>query len=303
MTFARLVGSNVEQVPQECAELLQSADFSFTELDREGRDQCLLIILKRIFDYNIPPSGEKRQSQWEAGWRENLVAFRDHPSDFESLTPKYYRTTPAVRFSGRLVKPRSPIFEHNLFRLIRSFVTNTFLVNQPIAAIYEFGCGPCHNLAYLAGKMPNLPIVGLDWATSSQEIAKLLQVHHFNNVQGRHFDFFHPDHGSNLLPGSAVVTFGAFEQLGEGFKPMLDYLLKQEPAIVVNIEPVNEFYDPSGLLDYLGLAYHRKRNYLSGYYTTLSSLLAAGTIKTLHAHRVPVGGLFHEGWNILAWTA
>lgn len=299
--FAEIVGCNVTELPLECLTLLNTADFSFEELPEFARDECILAVLKRILADDLPASGNERQGQWEAGWTENLKALEGDPQSLAALTPKYYRRSLGLRFCGRFVRPRSQTFEYDFFRLIRAFVTEKFLNDVAVERVYEFGCGPCQNLAYFAERFPARSIIGCDWARASQQIAALLEKHHYRNVHGTYVDFFNPKDTLTLLPGSAVITFGAFEQLGDKFRTVLNFLIDQAPLIVVNVEPVDEFYDPDTLMDYLALTYHRKRRYLHGYKAALVDVHELGRIRELYARRIPVGGLYHEGWNILAW--
>jgi hypothetical protein len=68
----------------------------------------------------------------------------------------------------------------------------------------------------------------------------------------------------------------------------------------VNYEPIDEFYDPENLWDYLALKYSRKRGYLSGYLTSLQRLADAGRIEILEAIRPYLGGVYHEA-SLIAW--
>jgi hypothetical protein len=77
-------------------------------------------------------------------------------------------------------------------------------------------------------------------------------------------------------------------------------MLAARPSVVVQYEPVLEFYDPDNLYDALALRYCRQRNYLEGYYPALQRLQDEGRIEILAARRPELGGTLHEA-SVLVW--
>src|SRR5262245_64407208 len=130
-----------------------------------------------------------------------------------------------MRLDGRYVLPASGRFETDVLAVLRTWVGAAFLA--PSAEVYEFGCGPCHNLAALAQCYPEKKFHGLDWAQASQRIADAAASTLGLNIDGAPFDMFAPDRDVRLASGAAVLTFGAMEQLGEKCEPFLGYLLQQ----------------------------------------------------------------------------
>jgi hypothetical protein len=103
-----------------------------------------------------------------------------------------------------------------------------------------------------------------------------------------------------LKPNSAVITIHSLEQLGQSYDKLLSFIMAAKPRIVVNYEPILEFYDEDNLLDYLALLYSSKRNYLSGYLTALRELEKQNKIEILQAYRPYLGGIIHEA-SLIVW--
>lgn len=100
--------------------------------------------------------------------------------------------------------------------------------------------------------------------------------------------------------GSAIVTIHAFEQLGTNFAGILDFIIKSRPQIVVQYEPVLEYYSENNLYDFLALKYCRKRNYLENYLTALKQLEQQKRIEIIADYRPFLGGVLHES-SLIAW--
>ncbi len=121
------------------------------------------------------------------------------------------------------------------------------------------------------------------------------------DIAGRHFDFFQPDRALTLPGDSGVLTMAALEQVGARHAPFLEYLLRANPRICVNMEPLAELYDTAKLADDLALRYHRKRGYLDGFLTALRELAAKRRIEILDVRRFFFGSLYHEAYSYVAW--
>lgn len=297
--FAALFGIGVEELDECSVELIESLDFRYRKLSRNERDQIVLQIIKELYCEEITVSGEDRKQDWEKGWRENLQAFTKSGYDLDSLIPRYFKKYVPVRLNGDYVMPIGVDFVLNCTKVFRSWLFRKYL--KDVESLYEFGCGPGSHLAYLAGLYPDKKLYGLDWAQSSQEILEHLANQFCWSIKGIHFDFFQPDLDFHLAQNSAVLTFGALEQVGDRFETFLQYILYQKPTLCINVECINEFYQQNNLPDFLALQYHRRRNYLSDFLTRLRQLESEQRVKILKAHHQPFGNIYNDTHSYIIW--
>ncbi len=296
---AVLFGTTKEDVDRYCGNLIHSRDFSYERITGKQRDQILLQVIQKILDPGLVRSGEERQPDWEVGWRENLNEFLASHYDLARLIPKYFRKSVPARLNLEYIMPVSPDFVFSYTHLYRTWIFKKYLNDAD--KIYEFGCGPAYHLAYLAQLFPDKKIFGLDWALSSQEIIRHLSKHFGWNIKGRQFDFFKPDPRFVLEGKSAVLTFGALEQVGSKHGPFIDYLLNNKPEICINVECLHELYPKDKLLSYLALRYHEKRNYLWGYLTQLQKLERDNRIEIVKYHYHKFGNLYDDALSYVIW--
>ncbi|KAA0677909.1 class I SAM-dependent methyltransferase [Azospirillum brasilense] len=297
--LAELFGGSPDEVSRWCAPFLDAFDFRYTELAGAERDAMLLEAVKRLEPNAVSVAGQGRKPDWEAGWSENLTEFLAGGHQLDALVPKYIRPNEVVRLFGQYARPRAPHFIRNYTKTYRAWLAQRFFADA--AAIYEFGCGPGSHVAYFAETFPEKPVVGLDWAAASVNIMEAIAGHYGWKVSGHRFDFFAPDHGIRLPEGTAVLTFGALEQVGTNHGPFLDYLLANKPLRCVHVEGINELYDEENLLDRLALRYHQQRNYLSNLLTRLQELEKAGRVVIESVHRQRFGTRFNDTFSHVVW--
>ena len=297
--FAELFGIAVEQMPERARQAVRDYGFGYEILTGAARDAVILRILQNL-DADMSMAGPGRLDRWESGWSENLREFQDAGYDVRRLLPKYYLSgnNAVLRLHGEYVLPTAGDFEVRFLKVMREILAGRYLTS--VGAIYEFGCGPAHNLVAFGEILPGKKLVGLDWAPSSQAIIDVLRERCGLNVEGRRFDFFNPDPDLKLPANTAVVTFGGLEQTGHRSQAFLDYLLAQGPAIVVHVEPIYELYDLQHLPDFLAAAYSRKRGYLRGFLTALREQEQAGVL-CLEPPRKLLGSMCHDGWTLVVW--
>jgi hypothetical protein len=295
--IAEHLGVIPSDLPKEVKAVIASSDFRHTPLEGKERDALLLKALQEL-DRDLAVAGAHRHARWEAGWSENLEAFRASGFDLAALVPKFVRKGEPVRMLGEYIQPHSPDFDIDYIRLLVIWAYARFF--QEATEIHEFGCGTAQNLVPAARLFPGRPLFGYDWAKASRDIISEMRRHHGFTIEGHVFDMFHPDPSHRLNPGAGVITIGSLEQLGEGFGPFLDYVLAQAPAIVVNFDCFNELYDPNHLPDVLAERYDRKRGYLYGWITRLDALAKQGKIEILDRKRT-YGNTFHDGHSYVAW--
>lgn len=296
--FATLLGVRPEALPAACREIIHAADFEHEVLVGSARDAIVLGVL-RALEGDLSVAGPARIEAWENGWGDVLARFEASGCRPEELWPHYLRPERRiVRLEGEYVLPTVGTFEADFVRVMQAWFSETFLGD--VASVYEFGCGPGHNLVAFAQRRPERSCTGLDWATASQRVLAKVSGALGLDIAGRQFDMLHPDTSFRLVPGAGVVTFGALEQLGTSFGPFLKYLRAANPAVCVHLEPVHELYDPASLFDFMAARYAERRGYLRGYLTELRALEQRGQVEILHVKK-HLGSLYHDGWVSLAW--
>lgn len=295
--FADLFGE-VGALPASCMEMIRSGDFRHRPLDPDEREATILSVLDRIDAGEFSEAGPDRIGRWEAGWAENLATLRAG-GGADALVPRYIRSGLPVRLRGRYVMPANPEFELRWYEVFLEWLFRTYITEG--RPVYEFGCGSGINLARLAGMHPGGRYVGCDWATSSKEIVDELGRRNGWDMEGRIFDFFHPDASMGIEAGAVVLTIGALEQTGTMWGPFLDHLLRFRPALCVHVEPVVEWYGAPSLEDYAARRFHRARRYWEGFPAALAGLADAGRAEIVRMRRSWFGSLLIEGYSQIVW--
>ena len=244
------------------------------------------------------------KGKWEKGWGENLVSFRKTHKE-ESLIPKYYHPSQVLRYKDFYIQPMYENFEFYFLKVFRAFIFTFF---KKYKRVYEFGCGTGFNLVALFKMYPKIELHGLDWSESSIELLKEINktfyktywgTRRYINIKPDLFDMFNPKE-MDIPDGSAVLTWGSLEQIGDKFEPFLQFLL-QKKVFVVNIEPLVELYDPDNPMDAYSIEYMKKRGYLNGYLDRLKQLEKEGKIKIERIQRLHFGNMNYEGWSYVTW--
>lgn len=281
-------------------DLIRKFDLTYRLAGREELEEYVLNFLKLGEKNELFRSKEENHLAFERGWAENLEELKaSSPEGYESaLKPKYYRGSKFFRYDNNLVVTENLHLEYELFVIARLCLFYAYL--QHVETICEVGCGSCANLLLLSNVLPKATLMGLDWTLASCEIARELGKRLSKPISGHVFDMFTPDFSFEIPEGSAIISIHAFEQLGQVFEPVLEYLLRAKPSIVLQYEPVLEFYDDNKLLDNLALSYCCRRAYLQGYYSRLRQMESDGKIRIIAAYRPYLGGVLHES-SVLVW--
>lgn len=293
--FQEIVGLTLNE---ELRDIFAQSNFSHQVLNESERTKVLAEV-REVLQGELKLSGKHRKQEWELGWHENYLRLQEL-SNADALVPGYFGKYPLLRWKQNWIKPQSKEMESNFLRLmIKSLAIKYF---EGVQSVYEFGCGTGHNLIDISKSLPGKVYCGLDWATSSQEILrKVSQQLPELNLGWRNFDFFDPDDSFKLSSNSGVITVAALEQVGSDHKEFVQFLLRNRPSIVINIEPISELLDPSNVLDAISINYFKKRNYLDGYLTYLQKLESVGNVRIYEAKRSFFGSLFIEGYSVIAW--
>jgi len=298
--FCGLFGAEPESFTEEQVKTITTKDcFRVSELGQVETERVIIDVLKKINSPELTVAGDGgSNSRWERGWAENLADF-DPSKGFETLRPKYVRSSQPVRLYQRFVMPENPDFEYEWYKIFLEYLARQYMGESD--TVYEFGCGSGFNVAFLSQLFRNEKKVwGLDWAKSSVKIIDKMTEAGYN-VEGRLFNFFEPDESFKLEEGAVVLTVGALEQTGSRYVSFLNYLLGQPINLCINIEPIVEWYDQNRLVDYLAVLFHERRKYMSGFPEALGGLANKGEISLVKQKRSYLGSLYIEGYSQNIW--
>mgnify|MGYP003117649613 FL=1 len=298
-TLAQSFGTTVDDITDECHDLLHNMDSRYHLVSGIEREKLIADILHRIDDDRQIIGAPERTDKWFKGWKENLDDLRNSDYDLGSLMPKFIRKNQPIRFMGDYIIPSESHFEHVYFNIFRAWLFEKYFSKYD--TIYDVGCGSSYNLIELCRRFPDKKVYGFDFVQSSVDIVNDLSKHHGFNTEGRLFNMIEPDFDVQLNDNSVFFTSGAIEQIASKFDNLIDFLLKKKPDLVVHVEPTYEVYDQSLLFDYLAAKFHRKRGYTMGYLPALQKLEAEGKIEIIKIKRLNFGSLFMEGFTNIIW--
>ncbi len=251
----------------------------------------------------LPVSGPERESQWEAGWGQNLTSFSES-KDLADLIPKYFQKYEFVRIKGEFVRPGTPLMELKMLRIIQAHLIEKHVLGENLENLIEIGCGTGHNLVHINSLFPEIKLTGLDWVSTSQAcIESINRTQSLSQEIGSaKFDFFNPKfEGATDWKGTAVATFAALEQTGTKFSAFIEWLLKMSPSKVIHVEPERSLLNSDLLADQLSLNYMESRGYLSGLLDYLVDLENQGKIEIIEAKRSNMGSYILDGYSIIVW--
>ncbi len=231
--FAEIFDESVYNIPK-ISEVIKNYDFRYRILSENEKEKVMIEIIDILLSNNLKVSGSHRKNDWENGWNENLVEYSSS-NNIDSLIPKYVKKNAIVRFKDNYILPCDSNFETNFVKILRYYLFSKYF--KDTLNIYEFGCGTGINLIALNELFPEKKIYGLDWSESSckiiNELSKKLNI---KNLRGALFDMFSENSNYNLNKDSCVFTIGSMEQLGTNYHNFLDFLLREKPDVIINIE-------------------------------------------------------------------
>ena len=91
------------------------------------------------------------------------------------------------------------------------------------------------------------------------------------------------------------------DEMVENFKPFVNFVIKNSPAIVIDINHIKELYNPDILFDHLALKFEQRKGYLDGYLTYLQKLESQNKVKILKVHYSRFGILDNDGFSYIIW--
>lgn len=297
--FAACFGVSPANLPAQCLERINQADFSFRRVQGRERDRVILDVLKRLHADVQKIGAPERRDTWERGWREALNEYVDSSHSPSKLVPKFIRPNQPVRLNQDYVIPSDQNMELSFVEVLREWMFREFFAEA--SEVHEFGCGTGFNLVTLAGIYPDKQLYGSDFVPASVELVNRIAQHKRLNLSARLFDMITPPEDYGLNPGAAVYTFGALEQLASKYERFLAFLLARKPAICLHVEPTVELYDDNNIVDYLAIRFHRQRGYTEGFLPRLRTLAAQKKVELLTARRMNFGSMMMEGYNLIVW--
>lgn len=297
--FAKSFDTDAEKFSNELNEIIQNLNFNYRIPTLEENESLILELLKKINSDKQIIGAKERDDVWFKGWDENLQMYRNSGFDESSLTPKFVRPGNPVRLNKKFVFPEDDNFELNYIEVYRQWFIENYFNN--VENVYEFGCGTGFNLLHVNRVFSEKKLFGSDFVQSSVDLVNEIALRKDIGLKGDLFDMLKPNYDYEILPNSAIYTFGALEQLASNLDPILEYFISQEPVLCVHTEPAIELYEDDSLIDYLGRSFQGKRGYSSGLISKLQNLEDEGKIEILKIRRLYFGSYFMEGYNHLAW--
>ena len=262
--------------------------------------------LRDLFEQEIAndfvKSSDRGVEIWEYGWSEIVEKIRK--SDESELTnvlkPQYYKYS-TILYNDTFLKCDNSSTEFKLY--IALFFDLAFRYFKDCNTIIDLGCGTCHNLTLLGEQGFNAELVASDWASATGVIAEEISKKKRFDIKFFQLDLKNAeDINNHYLKGNfGVSTCLSLEQIGEDFEQYIELMLKTNPRVVINIEPIFEFYNQSSINEKFASSYHLKRGYLYGYYNRLKQLQNDGKILILDERKTPFGSHFHYPYSVLVW--
>lgn len=287
------------EIDDRIDKILTDFNLLYRNLSVDEKIEYFNHIQKVLYSDNIVKSGEHRITEWDNGWNENLQLFKN-TKDINSLIPKYHSKYKIVRWINDIIYTMTDNFDYKIHICFVDAILQHYI--KDCQKVVEFGCGPAYHLIRLNKLNPDLKLVGCDWAKSSQEI--ITEINNTSNIdiKSYNFDFFKPNYDVDLN-GAAIYTVAALEQIGDNFKPFVDYIFEKQPNICIHLEPIDELLDDGkhNILNELSIKYFRKRNYLNGFLPYLEDLERNGKIEILKKQRIFSGSYFIEGHSLIVW--
>jgi hypothetical protein len=288
------------KISDQCKNMIDKFDLTYQELNEQERDQSILNIINVLYKENLVKVGEHRLESWEKGWSENFELLKQG-TDVINLIPKYFGKYNIFRWKEKLIKGNSKYLDYYQLIILVDAILHEY-VGDKYDNLLEFGCGPAYHLLRFGNFNPNINLIGLDWTVASQNIIEEINKLNINTkITGNNFNYFNPDYNTNIPENSAIFTCNSLEQIGENYKPFIDFLLSKKPDLCINFEPMSELLDEENLLDKLSILYSEKRNYLKGYLSYLEQLEKEGKIEIILKKRLYGGTLHLEGYPVVIW--
>jgi hypothetical protein len=286
------------KLPKKLIEEIKNYKLNYKNISERKNESLINKIVNILLEKKFIFAGYKYKPLWEKGWGENFLNLKKNFSK-QALVPGYSDKFKYGRIGSKLIETCTKNFSQKILHLTLLFCYEKFL--KKYNHIVDFGCGTGHTILYLNKFDNKKNFFGLDWSKSSQKIFRILNKK-FSNIKGSNFDFFNPKINFNLEKNNwAAYTTHSMEQIGNKYKKFYNFLKKKKPGVIVNIEPIPEILNSSGLLDNLSIYYMKKRKYLNGYLNFLSKEEKKKKIKIIFKRKSYFGSFLIYEHSIIIW--
>ena len=242
---------------------------------------------------------KKLEVDWQDDWFNVLHNLQTNDDNVKSIIrPKWFRESAFVNIQNCLSLTKTPYVDWEYQLITRQMLFYTHL--KDIENICEFGSGSGTNFYLINEILQDKSFILSDISvTSLKIIEELKRKLNRNNLTYSNIDI-EQDIDLQLPDNTAVITTSVLEQIGDNYKNFINFILKEKPQIVINVEPIVELLHSKDGFDNVMNLYCEKRKYLAGYLTELEKLEKQKKIKIIMKKRTMVSGTFIEN-SVLIW--
>ena len=254
---------------------------------------------KEYYELCLEMLNKKLEVDWQDDWFSVLQNLQTNNDNVKSIIrPKWFRESAFVNIQNCLSLTETPYVDWEYQLITRQMLFYTHL--KDIENICEFGSGSGTNFYLINEILQNKNFILSDISvTSLKIIEELKRKLNRNNLTYSNIDI-EQDIDLQLPDNTAVITTSVLEQIGDNYKNFINFILKEKPQIVINVEPIVELLDSKNGFDNVMNLYCEKRKYLAGYLTELEKLEKQKKIKIIMKKRTMVSGTFIEN-SVLIW--
>tara|TARA_R100000664_G_scaffold8581_1_gene14107 strand:- start:9793 stop:10701 length:909 start_codon:yes stop_codon:yes gene_type:complete len=263
----------------------------YNELNSEQYNEYYELCLEML--------NKKLEVDWQDDWFSVLQNLRTNNDNVKSIIrPKWFRKNAFVNIQNCLSLTETPYLDWEYQLITRQMLFYTHL--KDIDNICEFGSGSGTNFYLINQILQDKNFILSDISvTSLKIIQELKRKLNRNNLTYSNIDI-EQDIDLELPDNTAVITTSVLEQIGDNYNNFINFILKEKPQIVINVEPIVELLDSKNGFDNVMNLYCEKRKYLTGYLTELEKLEKQKKIKIIMKKRTMVSGTFIEN-SVLIW--
>ena len=263
----------------------------YNELNSEQYNEYYELCLEML--------NKKLEVDWQDDWFSVLQNLRTNNDNVKSIIrPKWFRKNAFVNIQNCLSLTETPYVDWEYQLITRQMLFYTHL--KDIDNICEFGSGSGTNFYLINQILQDKNFILSDISvTSLKIIQELKRKLNRNNLTYNNIDI-EQDIDLKLPDNTAVITTSVLEQIGDNYNNFINFILKEKPQIVINVEPIVELLDSKSGFDNVMNLYCEKRKYLTGYLTELEKLEKQKKIKIIMKKRTMVSGTFIEN-SVLIW--